>query len=241
MIMKKKRRMTQSFTLGAILSMSSAIHADVSGTTLEIGNELSWNTLFSGKTDFAKMGTSMVVGDFNGDSIADLALGSPDAKSRRGVENTGAVSVYFGDQDFGDIKEIVTSDGETEDFAFYGIKKNEHVGDMLAAGDLNGDGIDDLVMVAQQNNNYSQTKIYVVYGQKDLSGNMNSVDANVMFQRDFMHVSALAVGDVNADGIDDLAISDHLSGMSNAFPYQAERQIHGTVYVMFGGKPWQAA
>jgi hypothetical protein len=249
MMMKKKRRITQLFTLGAILSISSAIHADFSGTTLEIGNELSWNTLFSGKTNFAKMGTSMVVGDFNGDSIADLALGSPDAKSRRGVENTGAVSVYFGGQDFGKIKEIVTQDGETEDFAFYGVKNNEHVGDMLAAGDLNGDDIDDLVIVAQQNSNYSQTKIYVVYGQKDLSGNMNSVDANVMFQRDFMHISAIAVGDVNADGIDDLAISDHLLGninsdnqfgLNNAFPSQAERHIQGAVYVMFGGKPWPA-
>lgn len=237
--MKKKRRITQSFTLGTILLMSSAIHADFNGTTLEIGNELTWNTLFSGKTNFANMGTSMVVGDFNGDNIADLALGSPNAKSRRGVENTGAVSVYFGGQDFGAIKEIVTQDGETEDFAFYGTKKDEQVGDILAAGDLNDDGIDDLVIVAQQNSNYNQTKIYVVYGQKDLSGNMKSVDADVMFQRDFMHISAIAVGDINADGIDDLAISDHLSGISHASPYQGGREIHGAIYVMFGGSQWE--
>jgi len=38
--MKKKRRITELFTLGAILSMSSVIHADFNGTILEIGNEL---------------------------------------------------------------------------------------------------------------------------------------------------------------------------------------------------------
>jgi len=239
--MKNNRCLVQQLALGISLSMglTLASQADFSGTVLEINDELTWEILFSGKTDSANLATSMTVGDFNGDGITDLALGSPDASSRRGVNNTGVVSIYFGNPAFKSLGEVITPNGVTENFALYGTKQNEYLGKQLAAGDLNGDGIDDLVIVAQQDYSYDQTKVYILYGQNDLSGNMNSIEADVMLVRDFMHVSALAVGDINADGIDDLVISDNLTNTNGTPPIQAGRNIHGAVYVMLGRHQWQ--
>ncbi len=81
--MKNNRCLVQQLALGISLSMglTLASQADFSGTVLEINDELTWEILFSGKTDSANLATSMTVGDFNGDGITDLALGSPDASS----------------------------------------------------------------------------------------------------------------------------------------------------------------
>ncbi|MCP4697918.1 MAG: hypothetical protein GY862_13860 [Gammaproteobacteria bacterium] len=242
--MKRWLSMNRKVVFGVAMSMglAAASQAEFTGTKVDLGDESTWDIHFSGKTDFAYVGTSLAAGDFNGDGTADLAMGAPDENSRRGIENTGAVSVYFGGSAFPSLAEasvdgggnVTAPDGSTEGMAFYGTQAEEHVGELLEAGDLNGDKIDDLVIVTQHNRDYEKNRIYIVFGKSDLSGNMDPTDADVTLQRDMMHISDLAIGDVNSDGINDLVLSDHLS-------FGIGRTILGMVYVVFGKTTWNTA
>lgn len=109
------------------------------------------------------------------------------------------------------------------------------------AGDVNGDGIDDLIIGARgagSNSAYSYGLggSYVVYGSNSgLAGSLdlstldgtNGVFLNGVGFFDFTGISVGAAGDVNGDGIDDLII-----GARDGSPNGIDRA--GTSYVVFG-------
>lgn len=197
----------------------------------------------------AQLATGMVTGDFNGDGVQDLALGAPRNSSPRGVEEAGTVSVFFGGAAFSSLPSIFeTVEGGKEDLLLSGSAEHEFAGEKLAAGDLNNDNIDDLVIVAQRVNDTGapvspeEAKIYVVYGSSILSGSKTlSTSSDVTIQRkDSIHVASLAVGDVNKDSVADLLIVDDLTDSTTNPPVAPlvdgeKRGVNGAVYVFFGG------
>ncbi|WGM37741.1 calcium-binding protein [Caulobacter sp. NIBR1757] len=182
-------------------------------------------------------------GDINHDGIDDLLIGA--LSSDVAGDNTGAAYVVYG-------KNTAVSGAFAADvqlsglngangFRMTGVNAQDAAGvSVAAAGDINGDGIDDLVIGAHASDNggdYSGST-YVVFGRNTaVSGafaasfSLSSLNGANGFrldglERDYSGRSVSAAGDVNGDGIDDLLIGAYRSDATAAYA--------GGAYLLFG-------
>ncbi len=182
-------------------------------------------------------------GDFNGDGIDDIIIGVPRA-DLNGNSNVGETYVVFGRPQGTDFDAILnlSSLGSNDGFKLNGIDHEDYSGiSVSSAGDINGDGYDDLIIGAYYAesliDNYSNAgEAYVVFG---FSGNtataieLSSLDGSNGFvfhgfeAKDFTGISASNAGDINGDGYDDLIIGSDASGGDS--PANT-----GETYVIFG-------
>ena len=172
-----------------------------------------------------KFGSSLSAGDFDGDSRTDLAVGVTGEDDADGVESAGAVAVLFGGASG------LTSDDQLIDQIFFlnlipdapgTASPTDRLGQALAAGDFNGDGRDDLAIGAPQRNIRGLSNagaVFVVHGlenrilgigqfweQNKIFGPTINVLTESATEAGDQFGFALAAGDFNFDGRDDLAI-----------------------------------
>ena len=175
-------------------------------------------------------------GDVNGDGFDDFIIGAPEAEPNG--SGSGESYVVFGsDTDFDTVIELSSLDG-SNGFVLNGIDTGDRSGTSVSdAGDVNGDGFDDLIIGAPtaSRNGSSSGESYVVFGSDagfDAVFELSSLDGNNGFvingidAYDGSGRSVSGAGDVNGDGIDDLII-----GAPNAGP---DRDFSGESYVVFG-------
>jgi hypothetical protein len=181
-------------------------------------------------------------GDINGDGIDDLIIGAPGFTGGNPDATTtpGTSYVVFGSQaGFPANFELSTLNG-TNGFALNGVAAKDGTGfSVSSAGDVNGDGIDDVVIgavYADPNGLIDAGSSYVVFGStsgfaptlnlSDLNG-ANGFTINGIAEGNQTGNSVSGIGDINGDGIDDLVISALYADPNNL-------DNAGSAYVVFG-------
>src|SRR3569833_148464 len=151
-------------------------------------------------------------GDINGDGIDDMIFGSPGANNAN-----GKVQVVFGKTSGWAASQSVASLDGTNGFVLTGGTQFSGFGYSVAnAGDMNGDGFDDLAIgdLYQQGDTAKSGAAYVLFGHagpftngQQLSAT-NGIYIKGVTSYDRTGVSVSSAGDINGDGLDDLIVGD---------------------------------
>ena len=155
---------------------------------------------FQGQTRFDRLGvTSLISADASGDGQADVIMGAPYSDTSTSLRDTG--TIYVANGPFGTGAYGV----ENAQLIIQGESANDIIGDRVAVGDVNGDGVDD-ILVGVQLHNASTGAIYFVYG--GTTGRMSLANADVKLDGqsggDTAGQDIAAAGDADGDGYNDV-------------------------------------
>ena len=200
-----------------------------------VGNCMHTGFRVDGVAASDQSGSVVATGDVNGDGITDLIIGLRYTNSSAGA---GSAYVVFGTRSgFPNPLPLASLTG-SNGFRLDGQLAGDAAGYSIAAGDVNGDGIADIIVGAPFAN-FSSGASYVVFGHGGswpAAMPLASLDGTNGFRLDGTNPNdisgfAVAAGDVNGDGRADVIVGAPLANFSS-----------GASYVVFGhGGSWGAS
>jgi hypothetical protein len=220
------------------------VYGTSSGFNLFSSNDQFWYQNSPGVEDAVEggelFGSSLISGDFNGDGYHDLAIGAP----LEGIGTTagaGAVHILYGSSNGLQSASPADQLWHQNSVGVQDSAEEDHFGSALASGDFNNDGFHDLAIGAPFENIGTVVNgpgaVNVLYGSS--SGLQTSSPSDQFWHQNIPGVedsvesgdgfgSALAAGDFNNDGLNDLAIgvpSEHVNQIGSS---------QGAVNVLYG-------
>ncbi len=178
-----------------------------------------------------QLGSALALGDFNGDEIADFAVGAPFANGFSRA--TGFAYLVLGNAALAGTR---TATVLNVGLFISGTNDSDNLGASVVLGDINGDGFADLVMGAPggdgPNNARQNTgEVLIFYGAAGVSAKTSLIYGVGRPGDAFADAlgTSLAAGDFNGDGIADLVL-----GAPGADLVTEKRDPLGAAYLIFG-------
>jgi len=171
---------------------------------------------FTGAASGDNFGTVSGAGDVNGDGYGDIIVGA--RSNDAGGNNAGRAYIYFGGPSIDNTADVVLTGAAPDDF--FGSS-------VASAGDVNGDGYDDVIVGASGNDagGVDAGRAYIYFGGSSMDGTVDVTLTGLSAGDGFWVVAG--AGDVNGDGYSDVIVgaSGNDAVGSNA----------GRAYIFLGG------
>lgn len=184
--------------------------------------------VIDGSSEGDELGTSVSgLGDMNGDGITDMIIGAPRV-------GEGKSYVIYGKPDSDTV--TLTDLGGSTGFRLEGADADDNSGASVSgAGDVNGDGIPDVIIGAPESAVNGAGKCYVVFGDEDgMNVSLSDVEAGIggfvingIALADQFGTAVACAGDVNGDGLSDVIIGTEFSDVGSIADA-------GEAFVIFG-------
>jgi len=219
-------------------AISGAVQAQAFPPSINLGS-LSGTDGFrlDGVAAFDRSGYSVsAAGDINGDGLGDLIVGAVLADPNG--SNSGSSYLVFGKNTGFPATLALSSLNGSNGFRLDGVAAGDGSGlSVSAAGDINGDGLGDLIVGASgaDPNGYGSGSSYLVFGQStpfaatlalsSLNGS-NGFRLDGVAANDVSGRSVSAAGDINGDGLGDLIVGAYAADPNGSYS--------GSSYVVFG-------
>lgn len=168
------------------------------------------------------LGSSLACSDLTGDGIDDLAVGAW-AADPSGKTGSGKVYLFYGSRSF--VTPLVIDLNTTSaDATLDGPQISGRFGYTIASGDVNGNGINDLLVGAYGTDSMAG-RVYVIYGNTTIA---STFDMEISGEQAYDQLGvALACGDLNGDKAGDIICSAFKAG-------PAARNGAGKTYIIRG-------
>ncbi|MBN1535823.1 MAG: FG-GAP repeat protein [Anaerolineales bacterium] len=206
---------------------------------IDLSTQIADVTIFgadAGDTLSSLLGLEMA--DVNGDDISDLLISAPNGAGINNKPASGELYIILGRHTWDAAIELLSSPA---DIIIYGVDENDKFGSSLNSGDVNTDGMADILIGAPggagpENQRAALTgEAYMIFGQHfadnwvvDLSIS-GSAQITIFGAETYDSLgTAVTCGDINGDGVVDIGVSSVY-----AFGPDNKRPEAGEVYVIY--------
>jgi len=254
---------TVVIALIAVALVISTLTAAADGPIIDTQSSNDAIAIMFGQKADALTGHAIASGDVNGDGYEDLIVGAPfaDIEPYTHTYSSGGVYLYLGRPDISRTIDLVNQPVNVTFYVTSSIWSREELGRSVAIGDLNGDGLDDIIVGASH---YGASPIgsTIVWMGRDTITTSTAISINLYADDGSgFNIKAIAAwvadaggwdvasGDINGDNIDDLIMGSPFASVdpvtdTSWFPpdYQRyhssslaiTRTFNGAAYVLLG-------